>query len=194
MTASTLVRVLPVLLALGGCASAQQPARSSPGLAASAIASASPTQSTREERCRDAGRACGAAILSASDDRGLDCMADEAIAYFGGRATVAAALATVKADMAEKNVTIEGGEFDLPHEMVASGGKLFAILPQRVMIKLPQGHVRTHSYLLAVSSDDGQTWKFVDGARLTLEKVRSIFPSFPLNLALPEVGPLERLP
>jgi hypothetical protein len=61
-------------------------------------------------------------------------------------------------------------------------------------MKLPEGHVRTHSFLLAVSADDGQTWKFVDGARLTREKVVAIFPTFPQSLALPEVGPPERLP
>jgi hypothetical protein len=194
MKVSRIASSITVLLALGGCAGAQQPAPSTPSATATASAAPAAAQPTREERCGDAGRACGAAILSASDDRGLDCMADEAIAHFGGRATIAAALAKVKAEMAEKNVTIEGSELDLPREMVAGGGKLFAVLPQRVMIKLPQGHVRTHSYLLAVSSDDGQTWKFVDGARLTREKVTSIFPSFPRALALPEVGPPERLP
>jgi hypothetical protein len=180
-----------LLLVLAGCAGAQHVQPSPAPSTAMATAEAHPT---REERCRDAGRACGAAILSAPDDRGLDCMADEVIAHFGGRATIAAALAKVKGEMAAKGITIENAEIDLPQQIVPGGGKLFAVLGQRVTMKLPEGHLRTHSFLLAVSSDDGQTWKFVDGVRLTREKVVAIFPTFPESLALPEVGPPERMP
>jgi hypothetical protein len=183
-----------LLLVLAGCAGAQhvQPSAAAP---VAATATANPgAHPTREERCRDAGRACAAAILSAPEDRALDCMADEAIAHYGGHATIAAALAKVKAEMAAKGITVENTEIDLPQQIAPGGGKLFAVLGQRVTMQLPEGHVRTRSFLLAVSPDDGQTWKFVDGARLTREKVVAIFPTFPASLALPEVGPPERLP
>jgi hypothetical protein len=184
-----------LVLVLAGCAGAQHAQPATVPATATAPATAVPEgHSTREERCRNAARACGAAILSAPDDRGLDCMADEAIAHYGGRATIAAALAKVKAEMTAKGVTIENAEIDLPQQIVTGGGKLFAVLGQRVTMKLPEGHLRTRSFLLAVSSDDGQTWKFVDGARLTREKAVAMFPTFPQSLALPEVGPPERLP
>jgi hypothetical protein len=186
--------VVPLLLVLDACAGAAQGVPAAPTTTVTAAEASPPRRLTREERCREAGRACGTAILSASDDRGLDCMADEVIAQFGGRPVLTAALAKVKAEMAADGVAIVGAEFDLPQQMAAGGNKLFAVVPQRVTMRLPNGHIRTHSYLLAISADDGQTWKFVDGAKLTREMLTSIFPAFPEALALPEVGKPERLP
>jgi hypothetical protein len=142
----------------------------------------------------EAARACANSLAATLDERGLDCVADEVIALAGGRKAMAEVLARTKAKLADGGVEPVGAEVDPPTRVVAAGGKVFAIVPMRVTLKLRGTGVLVHSYMLGVSADDGQTWKFVDGSHLTRVMVEKLFPGFPSDLQLPEVPPPERLP
>lgn len=150
-------------------------------------ASSSSTGDKRAEHCRDAARACAAALLAGDDGKIVDCMAPEALASSGGRAAVLAELQRGRADMAKDGVTFAGSEIDLPRDLAANGGRLYAIVPQVAIMKVPQGHLRQRSFLVGVSSDDGATWKFLDGAGLKGDRLRRLLPQFPASLALPDV-------
>jgi len=161
------------------------------------VASASsvpPAAQTREEHCRDAARACGAALVTGTDDKIIDCMADAALAFVGGRKKVADELSTGKVNMAHDGWAFEHVDIDAPREVVSAGSQLFAIVPQKVTLKTPMGHLLQRGYLLGVSTDAGQTWKFVDGAGLTEKNTKQMFPDFPASIVLPELTKPEQLP
>jgi len=146
---------------------------------------ARPAAPTREERCRDAARACGAALIAGDNDKIIDCMPAEALAFVGGRDKVMAELASGMAGMAKEGWAIEHADLDSPKEIVAAGAHLFAIVPQKVTLKNPTGHVAQRGYLLGVSSD-GTSWKFIDGVGLTPANVKAMYPDFPASIVLPE--------
>jgi hypothetical protein len=121
-------------------------------------------------------------------------MAEDAIKFVGGRERVVKELTTGKADMARDGWAFDHVDIDAPQEIVEGGARLFAIVPQRVTMRSPQGHVLQRGYLLAISSDAGQSWKFIDGAGLTVENVKKIVPGFPTTIELPEHTKPEVVP
>jgi hypothetical protein len=67
-----------------------------------------------------------------------------------------------------------------------SHSQVFAVLPEVIDISMPLGFMRTESYLVGVSVDDGRTWRFVDAEGLrSLGNPQSIFPDFSSDLSIP---------
>ncbi|HSQ62074.1 MAG TPA: hypothetical protein VLM85_02625 [Polyangiaceae bacterium] len=180
------------LVALVACGGEARPPTTSAQPAASAAAR--PPVETREVRCRDAARACGAALVAGADDEIVDCMPAEALKFVGGRDKVVAALTKGKADLARDGWSFDHVDLDAPASVVRGTSHVFAIVPQRITMKMPEGHVVKRGYLLGVSTDDGATWKFVDGEGLTGDNVKVIFTDFPATLALPARTKPELLP
>jgi hypothetical protein len=44
--------------------------------------------------------------------------------------------------------------------------------------------------IIGVASEDGKTWKFVDGGQADSTRVKRLFPNFPERLRLPEKQPI----
>jgi hypothetical protein len=121
-------------------------------------------------------------------------MPPEGLRASGGRAAVLAELAKGKGEMASSGVRIERADIDAPRELAAVDDHLFAIVPQRVTLKVPSGHLLSRSYLLGVSTDGGDTWRFLDGAGLDRARLKRLFPRFPEALALPPATEPEVVP
>jgi hypothetical protein len=89
--------------------------------------------------------------------------------------------------MTAKGVRIEDvtiGDPEMPQKV---GEWLVALVPQKILIKLPEGHLEQESHLLAISEDDGKNWTFVDVNNRT--KVEAAFPELAGKIALPESKP-----
>lgn len=187
---------------LAGCTPTPAPSASS-STATSAVASATRASAaivsasaaplpraaatTREARCQEAARACGARFVAGEDAAIVDCMPPEGLRASGGRAAVLKELESGKAEMAKHGVRIEGSEIDAPHDFVAVDDHVFAIVPQRTTIKVPEGHLLQRGYLLGVSTDGGDTWRFLDGAGLSRDRLKKLFTHFPDSFPLPEI-------
>ena len=180
-----------VLLVVAACGRTPPPSTPPPG---GQERTAAQDQPTREEGCRNAAKACGDAVMSRRNEQVIDCMPGEALAFYGGRAAVLAALIRGTGQMADKGISIENVELGVPSKLVPAKDKLFAVVPQSVTMKGPAGRLRTHTFLVGVSADGGGSWKFVNGAALTREKLAKMFPMVPDEFTLPEVLPPERLP
>lgn len=74
----------------------------------------------------------------------------------------------------------EPGEFQ-------SVGKLeFAVVPTTLTMRVNDRKIRSKSYLLGVSADEGETWKFVGGSGMRYEAERKmLFPGFSETLKVP---------
>ena len=70
-------------------------------------------------------------------------------------------------------------------ELIVAGNELQSIIPQILELKTKDGSLVTTSYLLALSTDKGKKWYFIDTAGKTLEELRSIFPSLSSKLIIP---------
>jgi hypothetical protein len=88
--------------------------------------------------------------------------------------------------MKEQGISIVAFTAGDPSEIKAGGSELFAAIPTTVEMKAPQMKITGKSFLLAISQDQGKRWTFADGANLTPEIMKAMFPKFPPDLKLPE--------
>ena len=106
----------------------------------------------------------------------------------GGRdkmiAVTKAALNTAK----EQKIEVVSYRTSEPGEIVKDGGKSYVVIPATMELKAPDATIRVKSYLLGISSDDGKTWKFLDGAGLNKELQNKVLPDLSAKVKLP--GPV----
>jgi hypothetical protein len=172
-----------------------------PSAAAVSASRATPTKAesepTRAQRCLDEARRCGAAGLSNDYDRVVDCMpVDDLRKAFpdaGGRAGIRAVVAGSAKELAGDGWRLEAVDFDLPHEFAVGGTRLFAIVPELLSLRAPEGHFLQRGFEIGVSDDGGASWKFVADS-VSREDLFRTFPEFPSGLALPEVPKPELVP
>jgi hypothetical protein len=136
--------------------------------------------------------ACAKALLAGQEERVLDCMPEVVVAALGGRDSAIGALTSAKT-MNDKGVSIESVDVLAPRQIKSDRNQLYVVVPQDVTLKAPSGHLRTHGFLLAVS-DDGTSWKVVDGDVLKPDLRAKAFPDLPSDLVLPAAQSPERLP
>ncbi len=74
-----------------------------------------------------------------------------------------------------------------PTAIHSRGGNHFAIVPTEVSLTVQGRAVAGASFLLAISSDAGQTWKFVDGGGFKSPQGRELLPELPASMILPTV-------
>jgi len=91
--------------------------------------------------------------------------------------------------MKEKGHAIERFEIGEPGEFAVKGDKTFVVVPVVLDVSFPMGIIRTNAYLLAISSDLGESWKFIDGTALESKAFRDcIIPEMPAGFMLPEIS------
>jgi hypothetical protein len=139
-----------------------------------------------------AALACVRALLAGQNESVIDCMPAVAVAALGGRDSAVGALTSAKT-MNDKSVSIEAIDVLAPRQITSDRRQLYVVVPQDVTLRAPNGHLRTHGFLLAVS-DDGKSWKVMDGDVLTPDLRATVFPDLPSDLALPATRSPERLP
>jgi hypothetical protein len=157
---------------------------------------AAATKEARDVRCLEAARACGVAFVAQNFERLFDCMPKEAFDAFpdaGGRAGLRAQILDGLAEMAGDGVFIESADYEAPRTFVDGGTRLFAIVPERLRMKVPDGHLLQRGYMVAVSEDGGESWKFVSGTVKRKDLLR-LFPDFPATLTLPDIPRPELAP
>jgi len=77
-------------------------------------------------------------------------------------------------------------------DLVEDQGIFYAVVPYDLRMTGPGGRKGTsESYLVAVSLDGADSWKFVDGGAVAgdREKLKRVIKRFPDGLALPEIAP-----
>ena len=182
----------PVVAPTAGASQGSQSGPSGQTGASSGSASnaSSPAAGTsREDACLRAARACGDAFAVHDYGRLVDCMPPEVFDAFpgmGGREGFRATAERAVQKMASEGASVESVEYSRPHALAGAGGKLFAIVPEVLTMKIPQGHLVSHDFMLGVSHDGGATWKFIAGP-FAKKATPRLFPDFPADLELPEI-------
>jgi len=137
------------------------------------------------ERIRQAAKENSTAFATANYDRLVDLTYPKVVELLGGREKMIELLRRGAEDMKSHGSSILGADIAEPKEVITAGDKRFAIVPMIVHVKVPEGTLRTNGFLLAVSTDQGKAWTFIDGAGLTREKLTQVFPDFPSEVSLP---------
>jgi hypothetical protein len=106
----------------------------------------------------------------------------------GGRDKVVEQLTKLAKDMKEKGLEFRTATVADPTDSATAGDERYVVVPYTLEMKAPGGKLTGKTYLLAISTDKGKTWAFVDGAGLQDEGLRKkALPNLPARLKLPKV-------
>ena len=137
----------------------------------------------------------GAALLAGNYGTVLDLTYPAIVEIMGGREEALGVIEKQMTVIREKGISLTSYKVGDPSEIKAGGSELFAAIPTTLEMKAPQTKIVAHSYLVAVSSDQGKSWFYADGSNLTPELMNTVFPKFPKELKLPEKSNVvEKIP
>jgi hypothetical protein len=125
------------------------------------------------------------AMLNADYAKVVDRTYDGVVKQLGGREKAIEKVQGMMKSMADMGIKITAYEVGEPGEALSEGGYNFVVVPTVMEMKFPGTKVVHKTYLLGLSSDNGKTWKLVDGAKLEDKEARAILPKFPAKLKLP---------
>jgi hypothetical protein len=128
---------------------------------------------------------CANALLKADYDTFVGLIHPKIVALAGGKEKMAEVIKGSVEEMKKSNVSITAFSVEPPTETVEAGTDRVAIVPTSISLKLPDKKIKQRSYLLAVSSDAGKTWTFVDGAGLDDQTLVQVVASVPKDFKLP---------
>ena len=128
----------------------------------------------------------GNATVNGDIDSIIDGTHESVLKISGGRENMRAALSREFQTMAKQGFVINGFDVLNPKAIHKADGKLFSIIPTVLRIDFLNKKIRSKTFLLAISDDEGRTWKYLDGAGLATEEKRNRFAIvFPKELEFP---------
>lgn len=103
----------------------------------------------------------------------------------GGEAKMIELLNKQNTQLKSRNVTISSIVFNPPSEIVKSKSELQCTISQHTELKPAKGRVVTYTTLIAISTDNGNSWKFIDTSNMDIATVRKLFPNLSSKITLP---------
>jgi hypothetical protein len=73
-----------------------------------------------------------------------------------------------------------------PSEIIEHKKMLQSVLPQSTFLTSPFGDVELSSSLIAISKDNGKSWKFIDTNLFSIGKIKAIMPDISPKLVIPK--------
>ncbi|HKU38693.1 MAG TPA: hypothetical protein VJR89_11115 [Polyangiales bacterium] len=114
-----------------------------------------------------------------------DFMYPRVLVALGGRAAVIRNMQNEMLDAAEEEYGVTAIRVLTATEPVEAGNELHSVVTCLQYMKAPGVIFRARTYLIASSSDAGETWKFLNVPKRNPELVKSIFPVWNPELQIP---------
>ncbi len=125
------------------------------------------------------------ALVKAQWEKVLDLTYPEIITKNGGRQAMINQAKAFEAEMQQRGFELQKAELSDPLEIYKSGKFLMCAVPMRLTFNGPLGKLYSESSLLAVSSDEGKTWTYIDMAQVQISQLAEVFPEINPNLTIP---------
>lgn len=125
------------------------------------------------------------AVVKSDPDAIVDQTYPGLLEKVGGRDAMRQSVVEGQRDLAAKGLKVVSVEVVSISEPVQAGSELHAVVRTKRTVKGPTGRQIQATYVIAVSSDEGENWTFVDGQNLTPAHVVALFPDFNVDLVLP---------
>lgn len=110
----------------------------------------------------------------------------------GGAVRMADVLTKTTNDMKLQGMSFSNITFDEPSKIVKSGKELQATIAQHTEIKLAQGRLVSTSTLIAISTDNGSNWTFIDTSNKDMATLRKALPNLSPTITIPPQQPPVR--
>lgn len=116
----------------------------------------------------------------------IDHTYDGVVKELGGREEAIRIAEASMRELKAKGFTLKSYVVSTPQGFSSAHGVMFTIVPTRLEMQAPDAWIVTRSYLLGISSDAGESWRFVDGSGLDDAAFRErVLPKLPAGFTLP---------
>jgi hypothetical protein len=129
---------------------------------------------------------CANALLTSDYERVVAYTHKRVIAGVGGRETMIAKLKAGTEQMRAQGISFTRVEIGEPQKPRKIGEWFCALVPQKIVMKVPDGRLEQESHLLGISEDEGKSWVFLDVGPISKEQLSQVFPEFNGKIELPE--------
>jgi hypothetical protein len=103
----------------------------------------------------------------------------------GGSTKMIESLKKSMSGMNTQGAAISEITFDQPSKIIISGKELQSTIAQRMEIKLVEGRIVNTSTLIAISTDNGNNWTFIDTSNKDLTTLRKALPNLSAAISIP---------
>lgn len=107
------------------------------------------------------------------------------IQLVGGEKAMIDILENSFSQLAEQGFSFKDVTMGNPSSILEVGKEKQAVIPQILEMKNQTGTLVATSYLVAISSDNGVTWQFIDTGGKSLEEMKKVFPNLSSALVIP---------
>ena len=112
------------------------------------------------------------------------------VKHSGGKEKYVALLEKMASDIRRQGFKYASVTCAEPSKLVKGGEKLYAVVTTKSVMNGDDGsRLIVSGYLIALSADNGATWKFLSGTKATRDEVKQLLPLFPDELEIPAIGP-----
>lgn len=108
------------------------------------------------------------------------------VEMLGGNKKYLDILTTGGKEMRKMGIDYESIILGEPTEPIKAGNELHCLIPETITMVLKEGKMISKSHLLAVSSDNGKNWTFIETAVLNEDNIKKILPNYNPSLKIPK--------
>lgn len=105
----------------------------------------------------------------------------------GGAERIKATIAAQHEQFKSKGIMIDSVVVEPPEQPVTKADRIYCVVPMTVRMKGQNVKVTQRSFLLAVSTDNGGSWTFLDGSGLSPAMIAKVLPELPPEVKLPKL-------
>lgn len=103
----------------------------------------------------------------------------------GGEIKMVDELNKMSSNLKNRGMSFGKITFDEPSKIVRSKNELQSTLSQHTEVKLADGNAISTSTLIAISTDNGNSWTFVDTSNKSIETIRKLLPNLNNSIIIP---------
>ncbi len=127
----------------------------------------------------------GKATLEGDFEKLVDYTHPKVVEKLGGKEKMVAFLKQDSGQMKPEGFELVSVDVNNVKQIENIDNHLFSIIPMNLTINSPQGKFSQESYLIGISSNNGETWKFISG--VSRERFRLLFPNVADKLEFPDI-------
>jgi hypothetical protein len=80
------------------------------------------------------------------------------------------------------------GSVDAPGKFYKAGTHIHCLVPETVILRMFNGRYVSRTYLLAISTDQGKSWTFMDVGKMPSDVLYKLLPDYNDDLVIPSSG------
>lgn len=132
---------------------------------------------------------CARALLAADYDSVVAYTHPRIVKAMGGKEAMLATLKQGMAQMKAGGASFLDVTIGQPSSPKRIGPWMTSIIPQHLVLKVPDGKLHSDSSLLGISEDEGRHWVFIDLGQVKKEQLDEMFPELAGKVTPPEKKP-----